>query len=194
MDGNKISQQGFTWPPITWLEPTAVLKQENTGFQHPCYRLTPPSRSAPHSCSLILLRWASGGKRELMGWHTDNLPGKAEATHASKVKDFIHYFPTAGRCLSTSRKRGLITCNVYLGGQDSECLLLPPSLFQFYCWAWCRMAWDVPLVCLGHCTDCAPFELLVQPQPPCWQRSMKSKILSSMQALLYNNKDIGVLP
>jgi len=52
-------------------------------------------------------RIAKAKVRKLIGRGKESSIGKAKASCVSKVKELIHYFPLAGRCLDISRKAGL---------------------------------------------------------------------------------------
>jgi len=64
-------------------------------------------------------RESEGQKQEkFMGRDEDSLISKAEwHMQAKQNKEFIHYFPSVGRCSAISRKQEFVVCNGYLGRQ-----------------------------------------------------------------------------
>lgn len=65
-------------------------------------------------------------------------------TWAKQIKDFIHYFPSAGRCLAMARKAGLLHTRAVREGKhhhpEYPILISSPS-FNF--WTQHRMAWNI---------------------------------------------------
>lgn len=97
---------------------------------------------APHRHSLTPLHHGSTGisrvkVRKLAGWNKDNSP-----MQTNQNKGFIHYIPSAGRCLKPSPgKQGSVMSNGYLGRQTPSfqtsspfLLLLPTSIAEHDIW------------------------------------------------------------
>lgn len=89
-----------------WHQPAVQRHYPRRGGIEPCIRqsgtkcvswLNPSQKiNTPHAvtCTLFLVGWGERIRRvevrEFVGWHKDNLKGKAKAIHASKAKNGIH--------------------------------------------------------------------------------------------------------
>jgi len=69
--------------------------------------------------------------RQFVGCDKGNLIGKAKAVQAQikQNKEFIHYFPSSGRCSAINRKAGLCHAPRLLGKVNAVTLNIPPSSF-----------------------------------------------------------------
>ena len=140
-----------------------------------CCGLIPVGSWAPHSRLFTPLsgmgeRIRRVKVRRVVGWDKDGLIGKVKAVHAGKAKQGIHSLrPTGRQVFSHLQESRSLLCLVVTGEDERchfPCPLLPCPSPSFYCWAWCHIAWDIPLV---SCPSCVPSQLLVQHQPARWR-------------------------
>lgn len=104
---------------------------------------------------------------------------------AKQNEEFICYFSLAGRCLVSSRKAGLNKLNGFLGRHTPSLQTSLAFIAKHGGILYAISLWPIWVTCPG----CVPSKILVHPQPPCSQGSIRSRkilvsISSAMQRLI----------
>jgi len=94
---------------------------------------------------------------------------------AKRNKEFIHYFPSAGRCSDISSKAGLQHTERLLGKTDTNTLKIP-SFPQLYIAEHDVMWHGISLWSIGvSCPSRVPSQLLGHPQPAPWWGGVRGR-------------------
>ena len=109
--------------------------------------------------------------RKLVGWDRDSLIGKAKAICTSKAKEGINsLLPITIRQVFIHFRESWAPSCIKVTWEDkshnSERPPLPSSSPSFVRWAWCHMAWNIPLVIWGQLSwAVSPPSFLCTPSP-----------------------------
>lgn len=107
---------------------------------------------------------------------------------AKQTRELIHCFPWTSRSPAISRRAGPYHTYLMVTRENkhrhSKRPPLHPSSPHYIHWAWCSIAWDIPLVVGVTCPGCISSQLPQHPHPGV----AAQEGLDSVRALLSNNK------
>lgn len=140
-------------------------------------------------------RMGSVKVRKLVDWEKGSLKGKIKPKHIKKQKQGIHSPLPMGKWVFSHLQECRVSSHVTITWEDkryhSHCVPLPPFSSRFIGWAWCHVAWNIPLISQGQLSWlCWPPASCDSKSPPWWG---VVRCLDAEQALLSRHENISVL-